>query len=187
MKAKGPGQSSLLLLDVIKALEQFKIPYAIIGAFAASFYGVVRGSLDADAIIYLEHHSDVQKLSLEFQKHKMTVEYRQGDRDDPIKAVINVRDNFGNRVDLLTGIRGMSADVFERIEKTEFAGAVINMVSREDFIAMKIFAGSPKDIQDAVGVLTVSSGKIDLNLLKQLTGNYGAGYLQTLDKLLKSC
>ena len=46
MKINGPGESSLLLLKVIKVLEKFKIPYAIVGAFAVSFYGLVRASLD---------------------------------------------------------------------------------------------------------------------------------------------
>ena len=42
MKINGPGESSLLLLKVIKVLEKIKIPYAIVGAFAVSFYGLVR-------------------------------------------------------------------------------------------------------------------------------------------------
>ena len=36
MKIQGPGESSLLLLKVIKLLEKCRIPYAIVGAFAGS-------------------------------------------------------------------------------------------------------------------------------------------------------
>ena len=53
MRAKGPGQSALLLLDVIGVLNALRVPYAIVGAMAASFYGVVRASLDADAVVSL--------------------------------------------------------------------------------------------------------------------------------------
>ena len=51
MKANGPGESSLLLLDVIKQLDVCAVPYLVVGAFAASFYGAVRASLDADSVI----------------------------------------------------------------------------------------------------------------------------------------
>ncbi len=76
MKANKPGQSTLLLLEVIKILEQFEIPYAIIGAFAASFYGVVRASLDADAVIYLNTKNDIELLHSACKKRRWTSEYR---------------------------------------------------------------------------------------------------------------
>ena len=49
MKINGPGESTILLLKIIKLLNKLNFPYAVIGAFAASFYGHVRASLDADA------------------------------------------------------------------------------------------------------------------------------------------
>lgn len=51
MKINKSGQSALLLLNVIQVLNKLQVPYAIIGAFAASYYGVVRASLDADGKI----------------------------------------------------------------------------------------------------------------------------------------
>ncbi|PIW59549.1 MAG: hypothetical protein COW13_04495, partial [Candidatus Omnitrophica bacterium CG12_big_fil_rev_8_21_14_0_65_50_5] len=60
MKISGPGQSPLLLLSIIPSFNKVKIPYAVVGAFAASFYGVVRASLDADAVIFLQ---DDEKLN----------------------------------------------------------------------------------------------------------------------------
>ena len=62
MKIRGPGQSSLLLLKVIKLLNKRRVPYAIVGAFAASFYGVVRASLDADAVISLGDDEDIEDV-----------------------------------------------------------------------------------------------------------------------------
>ena len=62
----------------------------------------------------------------------------------------------------------------------------VNFIGLEDFIAMKMFAGSPKDIDDIIGVLEVSANKINLNLLKKLTLNYGKQELKKLEKLLDS-
>ena len=185
MKAKSPGQSALLLLDVIQVLNKSKIPYAVIGAFAASFYGVVRASLDADVIIFFEDKTGIEQLCATFKKRKLRINYRRGDFNDPVRGVINIQDSFKNSVDLLTGIRGMSNDVFGRVKKARFMGRSIKVISKEDFIAMKIFAGSPKDIQDAIGVLDVSGEKINLSVLKKLTKGYGRAYVKTIEKIFR--
>jgi len=185
MRTTSPGQSALLLLDIIDILNDRGVSYAIIGAFAASFYGVVRASLDADAVISIHTTGDAIKLCEDLCAKGFNVEHRKGDFNDPIAAVINIRDNFHNRVDLLIGIQGMTQELFVRTQKATFMGSAIKMVGLEDFIALKVFAGSPKDIQDIIGVLDVSGKKIDLNLLEKLTGQYGTDCLSKLQMLLK--
>jgi len=185
MRTTAPGQSALLLLDIIDLLDKRHIPYAIIGAFAASFYGTVRASLDADAVISIHTSQQMEDLCRDLQGQSLNVDRRRGDREDPITAVINVQDRFHNRVDLLIGIRGMSAEVFRRVEVTQFMNSSIKIAGLEDFIAMKIFAGSPKDIQDVVGVLKVSHEKINWDLLTELTSQYGHECAVKLDELLK--
>lgn len=185
MRASVPGQSALLLLDVIDVLNERHIPYAIVGAFAASFYGVVRASLDADALVSIPTSQEVSSLCDVLRAKTLTVEHRRGDQGDPIAAVINIQDQFSNRVDLLLGIRGMNEDAFQRVEKAQFMGSVIKIIGRESFVAMKIFAGSPKDIQDVMGVLDVSGQKINLALLKKLTARHGARCLKKLAAILK--
>ena len=185
MRTTAPGQSALLLLDVIDLLNKRHIPYAIIGAFAASFYGVVRASLDADAVISIRTPQDGNELCRDLQNLGLSIERRNGDHDDPSAAVINIQDSFHNRVDLLIGIRGMKEEVFSRAEEARFMDSLIKMVSLEDFIAMKIFAGSQKDISDVIGVLEVSSNKVNAGLLKELIVPYGKECVARLQALLK--
>jgi len=187
MRANGPGQSALLLTDVIDILNKLHIPYAIIGAFAASFYGIVRASIDADAVISLSKSKEnIEDLLTELKKLKVTVTHRKGDTQDPIAGVINIEDDFKNRADLLLDILGMKEDAFLRVHETVFMDSSINIIGAEDFIAMKIFAGNEKDINDAIGVLKISFEEIDLNLLKELTLNYGKDELKKLETLLNN-
>lgn len=187
MRTKGSGQSALLLLDVIDVLHKFRVPYAIIGAFAASFYGVVRTSMDADAMISLQHsQANVKQLIGEFRKAGLKTTCRKGDSQDPIGAVINVEDKFQNRVDLLMNIQGMTEAVFSRSVEAQFMNARIHLIGIEDFIAMKIFAGSPKDLSDVAGVLAVSYDRINLPLLKDLAQKYGKAAKHKLESLLRS-
>ncbi len=185
MKAKGSGQSSLLLLDVIIVLDKLDIPYAIVGAMAASFYGVVRASMDADAVISVdESQPHVKDLLSECKKRRWKVIHRRGDEADPIGAVINIQDHYNNRVDLLIGIRGMKPDVFSRARVSSFLGSQIRIIAIEDFIAMKIFAGGQLDIQDVIGVFKVSGEKIDRVLLKKAVAHYGKKASAALNSLL---
>jgi predicted nucleotidyltransferase len=186
MKAKGPGQSALLLLDVIDILNKRRIPHAVIGAFAASFHGVVRASMDADAMISLQSvQVDFETLIYELRKAGLKASYRRGDLGDPVGAVVHGEDRFKNRVDLLMNIRGMTEAVFSRTIEAEFMGARIHLVGIEDFIAMKIFAGSPKDLNDAAGVLKVSRDRTNFSLLRELVQGYGKSALHRLETLWK--
>jgi len=185
MRTTAPGQSALLLVDIIEILDQKKIPYAIIGAFAASFYGVVRASVDADAVVSLLTRQDSMDLCEDLKANGLKVEDRRGDVDDPIARVINIKDRFSNRVDLLMGIRGMQQEAFSRAKKVNFLEVPIKIVSLEDFIAMKIFAGNPIDISDVKGVLEVSGAKINMKILERLTAAYGADCLKKLKVILR--
>lgn len=186
MRAAGPGQSALLALDVIDVLNRLRIPYAIIGAFAASFYGVVRASLDVDAVVSLRPgQTELKPLTDALDGAGLKTTYRAGDVRDPVGAVLNVEDAFRNRVDLLMNIQGMPETVFSRTVEAEFMSMKIRVIGLEDFIAMKLFAGSPKDMADVAGALRVSADRLRLPLLKELVGRYGTEALQRLESLLR--
>ena len=186
MRPTGPGQSALLLLDVIDILNKQHIPYAVIGAFAASFYGVVRASVDADAVISLQSGQlDINDLVHEFREPHFKTQYRKGDFKDPVGAVLNIEDQFNNRVDLLMNIRGVTEVIFSRAVETEFMNTQIRMIGLEDFIAMKMLAGGPKDVSDIIGVLKVSYDRINMALLRELVKKYGKTVLAKLESLLE--
>lgn len=187
MRAKGCGQSALLLLDIVDLLSRENIPYAIIGAFAASFYGIVRASLDADVIISLTAEDfDVHDLAAALRKDGFVCGYCAGSSDDPLDGVVRINDKYGNQVDLITGIKGMDAGAFGRINTVSLLKHKLHLIGIEDFIAMKIFAGSPKDIDDVRGVLNISRKKVDIKLLKKLMSQYGSKEVKLLERLLKS-
>ena len=170
------------MVAILKALH---VPHAVIGALAASFHGVVRASLDADALISLPpSRAAISKLIGALRKAGFQSRYRLGALRDPVGAVISIEDRFNNRVDLLMKIRGMTEAVFSRTIEAEFMKARICVIGVEDFIAMKVFAGSPKDLSDVRGVLRVSSDRMGLTLLKALVQPYGKGALRTLESLL---
>ena len=63
------------------------------------------------------------------------------------------------------------------IEKLYIAG-------REDFIAMKCFAGGPQDLIDARSAYAAAPGPIDLDLLRIVTRRFGREAADRLQEVL---
>ncbi|MFI4890038.1 MAG: hypothetical protein ACHQIL_05850 [Steroidobacterales bacterium] len=183
MRAKEPGQSVLMMLDVADALTARQIQYAVIGAMAAAVHGAVRASLDADAIVAIQI-PDAQHLRREFEASGLKAQLRLGDTEDPIAALLALSDRHGNRVDLVIGLRGMDPDVYARSSLVPFSGEFVRVVGREDFIAMKAFAGGPQDISDAGIAIAANPQSLDLELLRRLALRFGRGTARTLEELL---
>jgi hypothetical protein len=183
MRTDSVGQSALLLLDAVDILIHEKVAYAVIGAMAASVHGVVRASLDADAVLALSP-KEMRSLEPRFREAEFRTEFRPGNPDDPIPAMLVLTDDHGNRVDLLAGLRGMEPAAFSRALVVSFFGKPLSVVGCEDFIAMKVFAGGPVDMDDARNALAVAGDAIDADLLRRVTRNYGPAAEESLETLL---
>lgn len=183
MRPSGPGQAVKLLLDVVEILRREKIDYAVIGAMAASVHGAVRASLDADAVLSLALEQ-LRELENKFKTAGLNTQLRQGEINDPIAALLKISDVFENRVDLLIGLRGLEPTAFARAIDVPYLDTFLRVIGREDFIAMKLFAGGPLDIDDARRTIAAATS-LDTDLLLRLSTQYGADTVVILNKLLK--
>ena len=183
MRTKQPGESALLLLDAVDVLAHGGVAYAVIGAMAASVHGMVRASIDADAVLALPI-SELGRLEREFRQSGFVTELRYGDTDDPIAAVLALSDGHDNRVDLLVGIQGLDPGAFARAVEVPFQGSSLRVAALEDFIAMKLFAHGPQDVADAQFALAVAGIAIDHDLLRALAARFGHETSAALESLL---
>jgi predicted nucleotidyltransferase len=183
VRADGPGQSPLLLLDVAAVLGEQGIAYVVIGAMAAAVHGSIRATIDADALISVSV-SKLARLERALTKVGFKTDLRRGDADDPIPALLAVSDRNGNRVDLLAGLRGLDNEAFSRSVAVPFSGSSVRVIGLEDFIAMKCFAGGPQDVADARAALKTATGPIDVDLLRRLTRRFGRPAADVLEQLL---
>jgi predicted nucleotidyltransferase len=183
MRTKASGESTLLLLDAVQVLRAENVEYAIIGAMAASVHGVIRASRDADALLSIGAFA-LTALERSFKRAGFNTELRRGDIHDPISAVLALSDRFANRVDLLVGIRGFDPSAFSRAIEIQFEGEALRFVGLEDFVAMKIFAGGPQDMDDARNVLEAASEPPKTDLLRELAVRYGPDTVRSMENVL---
>ncbi len=150
---------------------------------AAAVHGVVRASLDADAVVALQiREAHVLRQSLIEEGYETTL--RTGDVDDPIPGLLEIKDRHGNRVDLLLGLRGMDPELLSRTRQVRFAEAALEIVGREDFIAMEAFAGGAVDVADARAVMELDRESLDLELLRRLAQRFGRDAARVVQELI---
>ncbi len=163
------------LLSLIgRRLDAAGARWNAIGALAVAYHGPVRASLDADALVsFKTARISAQEFAAELGREGLRVEYRDGEMGDPIGFVLRIRDGGGNSVDLLGGIRKVDPGFFERGIADEPDGMKLRFASAEDLVALKLFAGGPRDLEDAAGVLAANRESIDKELLKALCHRFG--------------
>ena len=128
--------------------------------------------------------AEAGKLEANFKRAGFATKLSRGDVEDPIPALLEVCDALGNRVDLLIGFRGMEREAFARTIEVPFQGKTLRFIGKEDFIAMKVFAGGPQDIVDASRALQAGGNSIDLALLERLARGYGRHAASTFERLI---
>jgi hypothetical protein len=185
MRTSGPAQSAEFLMDVLDAIADFNLPYAVIGALAVSYHGIPRSSADADAFIWLQPGRSAKDIVERLRVLGLQAANRSGDVDDPIGESIHVEDRHANRVDILLGLQGMPAEAVGRCVDGVLLGSSIRILGAEDLIGMKLFAGGPQDISDVRGILAVSGDTLKPHLLRAVAAGFGAETLAALERLLK--
>ncbi|MGO9992008.1 MAG: hypothetical protein ACLPTF_05790 [Steroidobacteraceae bacterium] len=183
MRTNRSGESALLLLDVVDLLAKENVKYAVIGALAASVHGAVRASMDADVVLSIGMR-EAEHLEHAFRAAGFRTELTRGDLEDPIPGLLRLHDPHDNRVDLLVGLRGMESHAFLRLVEVPFQGQALKFIGREDFIAMKVFAGGPMDLIDAARAISAGGEPPDLELVRRLAKKYGRDASESLDRLL---
>lgn len=182
-RARGPGESALLLLDAIEILNRHGVRYAVVGAMAAAVYGAVRATTYADALLGIAV-SRLEGLHRVFFEAGFSSELRRGGNDDPLGGMLILTDESGNCVELIAGIRGMDPAAFERRREVPFEGVSLHVVGLEDFIAMKCFAGGPLDLADARQALNAADSPVRIDLVRRLARRFGRPAADALERLL---
>ena len=168
------ANSPQLLAQVGQVMDEAGVRWCAIGALAVAYHGWVRASMDADALVTMRDSKvNSEQLIALLRSRGWEVEFRDGDMGDPIGFVIRIRDGQRNMVDLIGGIRKLDPAFFERRIDTELDGMKLRFASVEDLVALKIFAGGPKDLEDAAGVLEIRGASINRELLVSLCHRFG--------------
>ena len=134
--------------DLIELFEKHMVQYALVGGFAVNFYGYVRTTQDIDFLLFLSEENAERIMSA-------LKEFGFGESGIPLEYFTKegTAIHIGvepNRIDFLTKLKGISnTDIFEHIERVEFEGTSLNIISKNDLLKSKKASERFKDLADA--------------------------------------
>ncbi|CAN5605321.1 hypothetical protein BH18ACI1_BH18ACI1_22990 [soil metagenome] len=136
------------LKELISALEDNKIEYAVCGGLSLAIHGFARATLDIDILIQPESLEKAYQVGAEngFDIRGLDISFKE--RAVEIRRVSKIDDN-GEVLSLdLLLVTPQVQDVWETREKIDFLGSRLSVVSRTGLIKMKTLAGRPQDLAD---------------------------------------
>ena len=151
----------MLILNVLKTLNRFKVRYLVIGGVAGAFYGNPRFTKDLD-IFADEKEENLRKLIAAFKKlgfitripvkpeeflSRETRARWKKEKGMLAFTFINPKDPLEN-VDILVETPVSFASAFKNKKCFRVGNVRISVVSRKDLIVMKRKAGRVQDLQD---------------------------------------
>lgn len=136
-KMSNPGFN--LFLDILLKLEELDIPYAIIGGFAATIYGITRTTFDIDIVVDLEE-AHIQALSEAFPLPRYYADPYQMRNAMEIGSSFNIIDStLGEKADLFP----LTMDIRYR---PAFANRIRRTVDMPGRVAFSAWAARPEDV-----------------------------------------
>jgi len=82
------------------------------------------------------------------------------------------------------GQSALDPNAFTRAIDVPFHGSMLRVIGREDFIAMKCFAGGPQHIVDAQQAVATVDKPLDVGRLRRITRRFGRAAADRLEQML---
>ena len=158
------------LQDVVSTLDALACPYAVMGGLAVRTYGIPRPTRDVDVTVSIDR-SRLPELfeSLEAKGYTTPEAYQRGWVDEiagmPLVKLRTYHSTGGVDVDLFLAESEFQRSLIARRRPTPIEDRLIDLVSPEDLVLLKLLAGRPRDRADVGDVLFVQ-GKLDQDYLR---------------------
>jgi hypothetical protein len=178
--------SNEIVLRVVEALEQFGIPYMLVGSYSSNVFGIARSTQDADFVIEVGDRSMAPLFQAlapdlwfdpQMQLESVTMTSRYVGRNE----------GSGFKVELfLTSGDEHDRTRFQRRRRQPFLTSSAYLPTPEDVVVQKLrwFGRShrAKDRDDAINVLAVQLSTLDLEYVRRWCDAHGTRPL--LEELL---
>lgn len=135
------------LIDLLRALNNAKARYLVVGAHAVAFHGEPRSTQDFDLLVEptVENAQRVWKGLMQFGAPLSDMS--KADFANP--SLVYQIGVPPHRIDILMGVDGVSfVTAWKRRVSTKFGGEPVYVLGRNDLIRAKRAAGRPQDLLD---------------------------------------
>lgn len=133
--------------DFIKLLNYHKVKYLIVGAYALIFYTSPRNTGDIDFFLEVSEKNSQKILEVLNEFGFSDLEFK---KEDFLNPDLIVQLGYSpNRIDLITGISGISfKNAYRNRVKGKIGTEEVYFISARDLLKNKMATGRTKDIND---------------------------------------
>ena len=178
-----------ILSRIAAGLARHHIPYMIIGGQAVLLYGEPRLTRDIDLTLGVnaDRIDDVLAVVNEASLKPLPKKVDQFVRQTMVLPAAD--EASGIRVDFIFSFTPYESQAIGRAKRVAIKGQEVFFASPEDVIIHKIFAGRPRDMEDARTILLKNPG-VDIpyirNWLKEFDeSSDGKKFVRAFDEILK--
>lgn len=169
-----PPDFSRLLADIGRALRDRRIPFMLIGGQAVLLHGRPRLTEDIDITLGVDVNG-LQSLLDVCGTLGLFVLPQNIEEFVRETFVLPVRDDAsGIRVDFIFSTTPYEQQAIARAEPVILAGFPVPFASAEDLLIHKLFAGRPRDLEDAAGVVRRKGSQLDWAYLDRWTREFAS-------------
>jgi hypothetical protein len=166
-----------LLREVVRTLDDARIPHMLVGSFASTSYGAPRATQDIDIVIDPTREA-LDRFVTAFDHDRIYV-------SSAAREALASRDQF-NLIDVKTGWkvdliirkdRAFSRSEFARRTRARLLDVDVCLATPEDTVLAKLewaaLSGSDRQVADAAGVLAVGADALDDEYLDRWAAELG--------------
>ena len=169
-----PPDLSGLLARLARALDDRQLPFMLIGGQAVLVHGVPRLTEDIDVTLEVDPRELPRVLELcgALGLTSLVTDVEAFVRET---FVLPVRDEgTAMRVDFVFSTTPYERQAIARAVRVRLGDATIPFATAEDLIVHKLFAGRPRDWEDAVGVARRGGARIDWAYIARWAAEFAA-------------
>ncbi|MGQ9597438.1 MAG: DUF6036 family nucleotidyltransferase [Thermoproteota archaeon] len=179
------GEFSGFFKLLVKALEESKVNYVIVGGLVSIRLGRPRLTQDIDVIIDADEEA-LKILTVYLKGNGFEVDeeaFVENILKHKIRSTVFHTDFPILHADIKGVYNELDKEVMRNRERAEIFGVEAWAESLEDNIVAKLVYGSQQDIEDALAVMVAQEDRINMNVLVEKSGKFGV--IDRLNQLIE--
>jgi hypothetical protein len=153
------------LARFIDAIHKPGWPVALMGAMALAAWGVVRATADIDWLVGAPTSRAFADWAETLAQQGFAVQHRPSAVGDPLGDVVEATgEDFECQCIMATHVHEWRA--LDRAKPYRFQGTAVSVITIEDLMLLKCYAGGPQDWEDIRRLLDRHRGGLDVTYLR---------------------
>lgn len=172
MASAGPPDFARLIAAVASELEVRRIPFMVIGGQAVLLHGDPRLTQDVDVTLARDPSAvaDVLSACAALGLRPLPEDAAAFARRTYVLPAVD--DVTGVRVDFIFSTTPYERQAIERAVQVEIGEALVPFASAEDLVLHKLFAGRPRDLEDAASVVRRKGETLDWRYIEKWAAQF---------------